>query len=274
MSQVNAIDPQTLKDRLLMSGDDEGLLLLQITSAEVFAQAHIDGAILITPQELVSGVPPASGRLPEMAQLTELFRRIGYHPDRRCVVYDDEGGGWAGRMGWTLDVIGHRQWDYLDGGLQSWAQAQLPLASGEGTAPSYNAQLNLSLDRTPIAEVDDVLAAIEDPAQLIWDVRSEAEYLGQHKAAARVGHIPGAVNYDWLLLKDAAQRLNPAADTVLQELGIGDDKAIITHCQTHHRSGLSYMWGRLQGWNIRAYHGSWSEWGNREDTPIENPSAT
>jgi thiosulfate/3-mercaptopyruvate sulfurtransferase len=270
MCEVKAIDAQTLKDRL--SGDDEWLLL-QITSAEVFSQAHIEGAILVTPQELVSGVPPATGRLPELAQLTDLFRRIGYHPDRRCVVYDDEGGGWAGRMGWTLDVIGHRQWDYLDGGMQSWAQAGLPFASGEGTAPAHNAELTLSLDRTSIAEVDDVLAAIEDPGQVIWDVRSEAEYLGQRQASARVGHIPGALNYDWLLLKDATQCLNPAADAALQKLGIGKDKAIITHCQTHHRSGLSYMWGRLQGWNIRAYHGSWSEWGNREDTPIDNPSA-
>ena len=98
--------------------------------------------------------------------------------------------------------------------------------------------------------------------------------MGLKQVSARVGHIPGAVNYDWLQLKDDAQKLNRAADPDLAALGLDSSKTIITHCQTHHRSGLSYMWGRLQGWQIKAYHGSWSEWGNREDTPIDNPSAS
>lgn len=269
MADVNAINPAELNSRLA----DDNLLLLQVTSAETFLQAHIPGAICVTPRELVCGVPPATGRLPELDQLTALFQRIGYHPESQVVVYDDEGGGWAGRMGWTLDVIGHRQWDYLDGGLHSWAAAGLPLEQGEGQAPTPNPALSLNIDVQPIAEIEDVLATIDDPDQLVWDVRSREEYLGQKQASARLGHIPGAVNYDWLLLKDAQQNLNQAAHAKLAELGLGEDKAIITHCQTHHRSGLSYMWGRLQGWNIRAYHGSWAEWGNRQDTPIHNPSA-
>ena len=57
---------------------------------------------------------------------------------------------------------------------------------------------------------------------------------------------------------------------LLTHLGIAD-KRIITHCQTHHRSGLSYMVGRILGLDIRAYHGSWSEWGNHPETPIELP---
>ena len=64
-------------------------------------------------------------------------------------------------------------------------------------------------------------------------------------------------------------RLRTDLEEVLAGLGLNGDKVIITHCQSHHRSGLSYMVGRLLGLNIRAYHGSWSEWGNRQDTPIE-----
>ena len=56
----------------------------------------------------------------------------------------------------------------------------------------------------------------------------------------------------------------------LQDLGITADKNIITHCHTHHRSGLSYLVGKALGLNIKAYDGSWAEWGNQPDTPVEN----
>ncbi|MEM7100575.1 MAG: rhodanese-like domain-containing protein [Pseudomonadota bacterium] len=252
----------------LTQGTRPNLLLLQVTSAEVFTSAHLPGAQLVTPADLVCGVPPASGRLPERDQLEQLFSRIGYSGDADIVVYDDEGGGWAGRLAWTLDIIGHNSWTYLNGGMHAWAAAGL--AFEQGNPPNAPTSVSLSIDTAPIAEIEDVLRCIEDPTQAIWDVRSLEEYLGQRQAAARVGHIPGAVNWDWMHLKDAGNdmRLSEGILAQLTSMEIAD-KSIITHCQTHHRSGLSYMVGRLLGLNIRAYHGSWSEWGNREDTPIE-----
>jgi len=59
--------------------------------------------------------------------------------------------------------------------------------------------------------------------------------------------------------------------TELAGLGITGDRTIITHCQTHHRSGFTYLLGKLLGFaHIKGYPGSWSEWGNRSDTPIES----
>ena len=265
---VDIIEPAELAAKL----PNDNLLLVQVTSPEVYLQAHIEGAVLVTPGEIVSGQPPASGRLPDLERLEALFARLGYTPEMEIVVYDDEGGGWAGRFGWTLDVIGKREWQYLNGGLQAWHHAGLDLQQGEPHGMhSVSHQVSLSIDTTPIAEISDILECIEDPNQVVWDVRSAEEYNGQRQAAARVGHIPGAVNLDWMALKDPAaqMRLTENIEGQLESLGL-TDKALITHCQTHHRSGLSYMLGRILGLDIRAYHGSWSEWGNREDTPIEH----
>ena len=92
--------------------------------------------------------------------------------------------------------------------------------------------------------------------------------------AQRGGHIPGAINLDWLELIDRDNQMRLKDLTELQarlnELGITADKTVITHCQTHHRSGLSYLLMKILGYpHIKGYHGSWGEWGNSETTPIE-----
>ena len=133
-------------------------------------------------------------------------------------------------------------------------------------------QVNLSISSAPIAEIEDIKRCLSDTDLVIWDCRSIDEYEGTRRNAARAGHIPGARHLDWLDLMDEQDHLKliKNAEALLQEHGIVRSKNIITHCQTHHRSGLTYMAARLLGFpRIRAYHGSWSEWGNQTDTPIE-----
>ena len=270
MTQVTRPAIITVNELAARSSEDD-LLILQVTSPAVFARARIPGAVHVAPAELVRGHPPAPGELPSEAALTALFRRVGLTRKRTVVTCDDEGGGWAGRLAWTLDVIGHGDWLYLDGGLHAWAAAGLGLESGTPPAPCPS-EIDIALESGPIARIDAVREALQQPDLTIWDCRSAEEYAGVKVTAARNGHIPGAVHLDWLDLIDRGRdmRLIEDLDGCLAARGIGPRRDVIVHCQTHHRSGLAYMAARLLGFpRIRAYPGSWSEWGNRGDTPIE-----
>ncbi len=254
----------------LLARAESNVLLVHVASAEAYAAGHIEGAVHVAPGELVSGIKPATGTLPSLERLTELFARIGYRENQQIVVYDDEGGGWAGRFIWTLDVIGHANWRYLDGGIHAWAAAGAPISQRPTTLRP--APVNLTINHKPIAEAADILAHLDDGTLTVWDCRSAEEYEGTRVAAARAGHIPGAINLDWLELMDRTRQLRLRTDieVLLRQRGITRDCAVVVHCQTHHRSSLAYLAARLLGFpRIRGYHGSWAEWGNRTDTPIE-----
>ena len=100
------------------------LLILDFTNPDIYSRAHVPGAIFVPYQHTVRGTPPTPGALPGEDHLSQLMSAIGLTPDKWVVVYDDEGGGWAGRFIWLLDAIGHSKYSYLNGGIHGWLAAQ------------------------------------------------------------------------------------------------------------------------------------------------------
>ena len=249
---------------------EPSLLLIDLSADETWLQGHIPSAVHVSPARICCGYAPAPGKLPSKAALEELLGSIGYQADRPIVVYDDAGSSWAGRMIWTLDLIGHTNAALLNGGVEGWAAAGFPL-SREKPSVAKN-RTAISINPELVAEKEEILQHLGDANYRIWDARSEEEYHGHRVLAERGGHIPGAIWLEWTDLLDGC-RIRPVAEiqAMLDAAGLTRDKTIVTHCQAHRRSGLTYFVAKklLNYPAIKAYPGSWSEWGNLADTPIE-----
>ena len=260
------IEPAQLAERL----DAADLILLDLSSAARYAAGHIPGARWVDTKRTQLGLLPAPGLLPERAQLEALFADIGHHANAVYVVYDDEGGPWAGRFIWLLDVIDHQRYHFLNGGLQAWISDGLELSQEEPAVT--RTEVSLTLSDAPTATREYLQSRLDAADLAIWDVRGADEYRGEKLSSARGGHIPGATHFEWTAGMDPQRGMRIRTDIaeVLQGLGITPDKEVITHCQTHRRSGFSYVVAKALGYpRVKAYAGSWSEWGNLPDTPIE-----
>ena len=255
-------------DDLLPRLDSPRLILVDLSSANRYVSGHIPGARFVDPKRTQLGQPPAPGLLPARADLEKLFGELGHRNDAVYVVYDDEGGGWAGRFIWLLDVIGHKGYHYLNGGIQAWPADTLSTE----TPKVAGGPVSLHLHGEPTATREYLQSRLGAADLVIWDARGPLEYSGEKVLAAKGGHIPGAVNFEWTAGMDLNDHLRIRKDIaeVLQNLGITPDKEVITHCQTHHRSGFTYLVAKALGYpRVKGYAGSWGEWGNHPDTPVE-----
>ena len=264
-------------DQLARHLDAPSLLIVDVPlRAESYGEGHVPGAVFLDHRLLMRGADPHShgvaNDVPSEEALSRLFSSLGLTRDTHVVAYDDEGGGWAARLLWTLELIGHTRYSYLNGGIHAWRGAGMP-QSTEPAAPKpseYRAEI---LKPDTLISAEDIKEKLGDTDFAIWDARSAGEYNGQVGNNRHLGHIPGAVNMDWLTVMDRQRdlRIRDYAEliTELEAIGLTPEMEIATHCQSHHRSSFTWLVGKALGFNMRGYAGSWNDWGNRNDTPIE-----
>ncbi len=249
----------------------KNLLLIDVRSLETCVDGHIPGAVMLDYPQLLRGEGPASGMLPSIEQLSSIFSTLGLRHDTHVVAYDDDNGCHATRLLWTLETIGHRKYSLLNGGFAAWDEAAYPI-SDKPSSPSpviYSVKLNSST----FADFDYLRANIDNPDTVILDTRSAAEYEGRDVRAKRGGHIPNAIHFEWsrcIDLHDNGRLLETGSIASQLDLsGVTPDKEIVVYCQSHHRSSHTYLVLKHLGYTrVRAYPGSWSEWGNCDDAPV------
>ena len=252
--------------------DDTALLIVDLSAEPVYQAAHLPGAVALGYPAIVTSRPPVAGLIADPEQLTRALSQIGLQPNRHVVAYDDEGGGKAARLIFTLHAIGHFAASLLDGGLAAWQAAggATTTEPGQATKTDFIARYSGS----NVATREDILGQLGDADLRLLDTRSPAEYSGQDLRAARGGHIPGAKHLEWTELMDHARHhaLKPDAEirALLEARDIRPEHDVIVYCQTHHRSAHTYVALRHLGYpKVRGYPGAWSEWGNASETPVE-----
>jgi len=165
--------------------DQPEVQVVDLSSESNFYAGHIPGALHLPFQSLVRGQAPAPGKLPDLKQLQNVFQYLGYNESTHYVVCDDEGGGWAGRFIWTLDMIGHENYSYIDGGMLAWRAEGLEVASGEAQAPnSLATSPELILHEHYRAQLPEIVEGLGKDQFLVWDARSPEEYAGTRAGAA------------------------------------------------------------------------------------------
>lgn len=263
------LEPEVLAARL----DAPEVRVVDLSRTDIHRRIHLPGAIALEYKQLLRAQPPIGGLLPDAASLSETMSAIGLTPETHVVAYDDEGGGKACRLLWTLEALGHTRYSLLDGGLFAWANEGYPLTNQPTTITADDYRAQPAEPCAVVADYDFVLAHLRDPGVALLDARSPLEYRGLQRFSARGGHIPGALNMEWTetLERERNLRLKPAADmrAHLEGLGITAEQTVIAYCQTHHRSAHTWFVLKWLGYRAMGYAGSWSEWGNRDDAPIE-----
>jgi thiosulfate/3-mercaptopyruvate sulfurtransferase len=266
------VDPQWLAEHL----DDSSLRVIEVDmNPNLYQDKHIPGAIF---WNVLSDLLQPNLRINlDPSKIANLLSRSGVTQDTTIVAYGSYPGTGAWIF-WLLKMIGHLDVRVLNGGHQKWMAERHPVTAELSTVTPTQYQTQ-SLDTSLQVLSAEVEAAIDNPNQVLVDVRTLAEYQGDvylmkpPEVTERAGHIPGAIHVEHTLTlnEDGTFKSFDELQALFNSKGITPDKDIFPYCAVGGRS--AYIWFVLKyllGYpHVRNYDGSWNEWSRLPNSAIE-----
>lgn len=263
--------------------DDPNVLVIESNEDPlVYPSGHIRGAVEVDWVRDLND--PLRRDYLQRPGFESLMRKIGATRDTTLVLYGDKNNWWACYAFWVFQLFGHTNARVMDGGRLKWEKEDRDLTRVVPNRASSHYEARERSDSRIRAFRDDVLKHVERHGKLI-DVRSPEEYRGErmhmpdypNEGALRGGHIPGAAGVPWARAIDPATGAFLPADELRKiyegeaRIQPGDD--VVVYCRIGERSShtwfvLTYLLGYPR---VRNYDGSWTEWGNLVNVPIEKP---
>lgn len=277
MSDTPLIDPAELSglaaDGRLCVVDCRFVLSDPDAGRRAYGEGHLPGAVYAhLDNDLAGPVTPQSGRhpLPDPDDFAAVLGGWGIRPDTLVVAYDDASGALASRLWWMLGWAGHGPRRVLDGGIDAWRAAGLPLTTAEPSPPRVPAY-PVQPHRERVAGTGAVIEALSAGIAVI-DARARERYLGRQEPIDPVaGHIPGSLNHPFSANLADEGRFLPAAELAarLARLGVGEDGNAIALCGSGVTACHIILAAAVAGLpEPRLYPGSWSEWIRDPERPV------
>ena len=259
--------------------NDAGVVIAEVDeNPDLYEEGHIPGAVKLHWREDLQD--PVERDLVERDEFERLMGDRGISNDTTVVVYGDRNNWFAAFAYWYLKIYGHEDVRILDGGRQKWVDEGRDLSTevASVTPATYSAK---ERDESIRAYRDAVRGGIGEPTKALVDVRSPQEFSGdliappgyEQEGAQRGGHIPTAQSIPWAqaVRDDGTFKAPDELRQLYEARGVTPDKAVTAYCRIGERSAHTWFVLReLLGFpDVKNYDGSWTEWGNLVNVPIE-----
>jgi thiosulfate/3-mercaptopyruvate sulfurtransferase len=239
-----------------------------------YRQAHIPGALFFDIDEVADHASALPHMLPTPAAFAEAVGRLGIGNDTQVVVYDSNFFMASARVWWTFRVFGHDRVVVLDGGLARWRQQGRAVDAEQAQARPQNFMAAFRPEL--VRGLEQVRALLGQPGAQILDARGPGRFHGtepEPRPGVRGGHIPGSRNLPYKTLSNELDYcLKPLGEleTLYRQVGIDIAKPVVTTCGTGVTASILALGLYLLGnETVAVYDASWTEWGAREDVPVE-----